>query len=222
MVKLGEQVNRICIPHLLGSGAWSLVILKHCLQSWGCLVYHEWQNSQPSVMRQASGLGVLIGNFRLGHLYMLEFDRMEVNEVAEWINMNPGFWTTNVTLPPLKYCLSKSWPVTLKQKKSGLPWWRSGKESTSQCRRRGVGPWVGKVFWRRKWQPTPVFLPGESHRQRSLVGYRPLSHKRVRHGLATKQQTHYLLEKIANLIWFFSEFQHRLIRRSLAFFFFSW
>ena len=34
-------------------------------------------------------------------------------------------------------------------------------------------PWVGKIPWRRAWQPTPVFLPEESHRQRSLVGYRP-------------------------------------------------
>ena len=34
-------------------------------------------------------------------------------------------------------------------------------------------PWVGKIPWRRAWQPTPVFLPGESHRQRSLVGYSP-------------------------------------------------
>ena len=31
--------------------------------------------------------------------------------------------------------------------------------------------WVGKIPWRRKWQPTPVFLPGESHGQRSLAGY---------------------------------------------------
>ena len=34
-------------------------------------------------------------------------------------------------------------------------------------------PWVGKIPWRRKWQPTPVFLPGESHGQRSLAGYSP-------------------------------------------------
>ena len=34
-------------------------------------------------------------------------------------------------------------------------------------------PWVGKILWRRVWQPTPVFLPGESHRQRSLGGYSP-------------------------------------------------
>jgi len=32
-------------------------------------------------------------------------------------------------------------------------------------------PWVGKIPWRREWQPTPVFLPGEFHGQRSLEGY---------------------------------------------------
>ena len=40
-----------------------------------------------------------------------------------------------------------------------------------QCRRHGFDPWVGKIPWRRKWQPTPIFLPGKSHGQRSLVGY---------------------------------------------------
>ena len=38
-------------------------------------------------------------------------------------------------------------------------------------------PWVGKILWRRKWQSTPVFLPGEFHGQRSLVGYSPWGHK---------------------------------------------
>ena len=40
-------------------------------------------------------------------------------------------------------------------------------------------PWVGKIPWRRKWQPTPVFLPGESHVQRSLAGYSPQGHKKL-------------------------------------------
>ena len=35
----------------------------------------------------------------------------------------------------------------------------------------GFDPWVGKIPWRGKWQPTPVFLPGEPHGQRNLVGY---------------------------------------------------
>ena len=71
---------------------------------------------------------------------------------------------------------------------SSLPWWLSGKESACQLRRCGFNPWVGKIPWRRKWQPTPVFLPGKSHGQGSLVGYSPQGHKRVRHDLVTKQQ----------------------------------
>ena len=42
---------------------------------------------------------------------------------------------------------------------------------TCQCRRPRFDSWVWKILWRRKWQPTPVFLPGEYHGQRSLVGY---------------------------------------------------
>ena len=38
-------------------------------------------------------------------------------------------------------------------------------------------PWVAKILWRRAWQPTPVFLPGEFHGQRSLVGYSPWGQK---------------------------------------------
>ena len=55
----------------------------------------------------------------------------------------------------------------------GLPRWSSSKEGACQCRRHRVDPWVGKIPWRRKWQPTPVFLPEKLHEQRSLVGYSP-------------------------------------------------
>jgi len=40
-------------------------------------------------------------------------------------------------------------------------------------RRRRFNLWVGKISWRRKWQPTPVLLPGKCHGQRSLMGYSP-------------------------------------------------
>ena len=56
----------------------------------------------------------------------------------------------------------------------------SGKEHICQFRRHmrcGFDPWVGKIPWRRTWQPIPVFLPGESHGQRSLVGYSPWGRK---------------------------------------------
>ena len=52
-----------------------------------------------------------------------------------------------------------------------------GKESG----RRMFDPWVGKIPWRRKWQPTPVFLSGEAHGQRILEGYSPMGHKAHTH-----------------------------------------
>ena len=43
--------------------------------------------------------------------------------------------------------------------------------SAGRCKRHGFDPWVGKIPWRRKWQSTPVFLPGESRGWGSLMGY---------------------------------------------------
>ena len=61
----------------------------------------------------------------------------------------------------------------------GFPGGASGKEPACQRRRfkrHGFDPWVGKIPWRRAWPFTPVFLPGESHGQKSLVGYSPEGH----------------------------------------------
>ena len=51
------------------------------------------------------------------------------------------------------------------------------KKISLQCGRLRFDPWVGKTPWRREWQPTPVFLSGKSHGQRSLVGYSPWGRK---------------------------------------------
>ena len=70
----------------------------------------------------------------------------------------------------------------------GRSWCFSGNEFTSQCRRPGFDTWVGKIPWRRKCQPTAIFLPGKSHGQRSLAGYSPWNRRGGGHDLATKQQ----------------------------------
>ena len=57
-----------------------------------------------------------------------------------------------------------------------------GEESACQRRKRkrcGFNLWVRKIPWRRAWQPTPVFLPGESHEQRSLADYSPWGRKEL-------------------------------------------
>ena len=60
-----------------------------------------------------------------------------------------------------------------------FPQWWSGEESTRKCRRwrrHGFDPWVRKISWGRKWQPTPIFL----HEQRNLVSYSPWGHKELK------------------------------------------
>ena len=62
--------------------------------------------------------------------------------------------------------------------------WLKVGESTCQCgrcKRHHFNPWVRKIPWRRKWQPVRVFLPGEFHGQRSLVGYSPRGRKELGH-----------------------------------------
>ena len=64
----------------------------------------------------------------------------------------------------------------------GFPRWRRGKEPACQwkrCRRLRFNPWVWRTPWRRTWQFTPVFLPGESHGQRSLASYSPQGHEEL-------------------------------------------
>ena len=61
--------------------------------------------------------------------------------------------------------------------KSGIPRWHSGKATDAGDA--GLIPGSGKIPWRRKWQPTPIFLPGESHGQRNLVDYSPQGRKEL-------------------------------------------
>ena len=93
-------------------------------------------------------------------------------------NTGPQHWAS---LWSHRVCLSLAvWPL------AGPPRWLSGKETACWCRRcRGhrFNPRVGKIPWRRGWQPTPVFLPGKSHGQRSLAGYSPRG-RRARYGWA--------------------------------------
>ena len=88
-----------------------------------------------------------------------------------------------------------------------LPWW------LLQCRRLVFDPRVSKIPWRRQWQCTPVFLPGKSHGQRSLVGYSPWGCKRDGHDWGTTQQQQHnihLKGMILCKIFFLTFFHHAL------------
>ena len=75
----------------------------------------------------------------------------------------------------------------------------SGKESSCQCRRCTFHPWVGKIPWSRKWQPTPVLLPGKFQGQRSLAGYSPWRRKEL--DTTWAQGDHFSLSAVSVLLF---------------------
>ena len=97
-----------------------------------------------------------------------------------WCPPGPFLQSSPQLCPAVLYIFSRDHFVP----PTPFPGGASGKESACQCRRHkryGFDPWVGKIPWRRAWQPTLVFLPGEPHGQKCLVGYSPWG-RRVGHG----------------------------------------
>ena len=93
-----------------------------------------------------------------------------------------GYWISSIKRNHFKCSLTNNWLIR------SIIWkhifhiecrWSSGKESICQYRKCAFDPWIGKIVCRRKWQPTPISLPGESHGQRSLEGYSPWGRKQV-------------------------------------------
>ena len=117
-----------------------------------------------------------------------------VSLVAQMVKHLPTMRETRVQSPAGEILWRRKWqptPVVLPGKSHGRnlvgysPWGRKESDTTErldftslhQCGRHELDPWVWKIPWRRKWLPTPVFLPGKSHGQRSLAGYSPCSCK---------------------------------------------
>ena len=96
----------------------------------------------------------------------------------------------------------------------GSPGGANGKEPAYQCRRHKkhrFNPWVRKIPWRRKWQPSPVFLPGKSHEQKSTVGYSSWGHKEsdmtehMKHPVYNKTVINLYLELDSRLVVYFQK-----------------
>ena len=96
---------------------------------------------------------------------MMEFSRQEYR--SEWPFSPPG----DLPDPGIEPRSPASQADSLPAEPPGSPCQR---RRNKRC---GLSLWVGKTPWRRAWKPTPVFLPGESHGQRSLVGYSPWGQK---------------------------------------------
>ena len=74
-------------------------------------------------------------------------------------------------------CFIRVWLFNFTSPSVRLPWCLRRKRICLQCKRPRSNPWVGKIPWRRKWQPTPGSLRGKFHERRALTGYSPWGHK---------------------------------------------
>ena len=121
---------------------------------------------------------------------MFYFTSFHMSQINSFIKHNNGKLTEKKNYSSSWHCLLV--PALSSQSPCYCPFSQCvglpclGEESTCQCRRCGFNLWVRKIPWRRKWQPTPVFLPGTSHRQRSLARYSPCGCKES--DTVTKQQ----------------------------------
>ena len=141
----------VCIP---GSNECRVPVAPHPQQHWVILI---WILAIP--------LGVLVVSHCCLNWHFLD----DIQCGVSFVRLSGLFWNHAV------YFLLLSVQSSL-----CFPGGATGEEPFCQCRRHkrlGFDPWVRKIPWRRASQPTPVFLPGGSHGQRSLVGYIPWGHK---------------------------------------------
>ena len=102
-----------------------------------------------------------------------------------------------------KWTDKTSWVWLLREEKSETTLWRSWWKPENKAQLSRDKYWNASLknsHWRRKWQPTPVFLPGISHGQRIVVGYSPWGCKRVKHNLAP-EHTHVDVYKFWIILW---------------------
>ena len=142
---------RVCIP---SRNEWKVPVAPHPQQH---LVMLVWILAIP--------LGVLVVSHCCLNWHFLD----DILCGVSFVRLSGLFWNHTV------YFLLLSVQSSL-----CFPGGATGEEPFCLCRRHkrlGFDPWVRKIPWRRASQPTPVFLPGESHGQRSLVGYSPWGRK---------------------------------------------
>ena len=156
------------------SGQWSLPTISSSVVPFSCLQSCPASGSFPMSWLFTSGGQSTGVSASASVVTVIDTKQLEIWEANYWcILKQHKNGTHTAPHPPDASVILQQW--------KGLPSWLSGKESHLPSRRGRFNPWVGKIPWRRKWQPIPVFSPGKSHRQSSLAGYSPWGHKRVEH-----------------------------------------
>ena len=139
------------------------LLIWHCIN---CLLSQAayWLNARRPLLISSA----ILSDFRMGW----KDARTGASEAVTELSI----WPLNVILISQPYFKEWKGNIGFLMTKKGFPGGTSGNKPVCQCRRHKTcrfDPWVRKIPWRRAWQPAPVFLPGESHGQRSVAGYRP-------------------------------------------------
>ena len=159
---------------------WSIVAV-HCCVSFCCnpLQYSCLENPRDRGTWWAAIYGVAQSRARLKRLSSSSSSIPLYTPVFEFPS-HLGYYRAPSRVPcAMQQVLLLSYLFYTQQHISRASWVVLVVKNCLQCRHKrcGFNTWAGKVPWRRAWQPTPVFLPGESHGQRSLMGYSPQSCK---------------------------------------------
>ena len=150
------KAERFLSPQFESSNIWPGFFDFYFLISGSGLVWSSYPQVQSAIL-----LLLLLNHF--SHVWLCDpIDGRPPGSSIHWI-----FQARVLMWVAIAFSDNQLWA----RDKVGLPRWLSDKEPACQCRRHGFDSWVWKIPWRRKWQPTPVFLPGTSYEQRSLVGY---------------------------------------------------
>ena len=152
-------------------------------KAWGIYIYKNYKKWASITKKDRRGLSISQAAGRRGRWKIWLSDtsdtqwweaqnqRGQVDAIIRWVTgleCRHGPWLQRVI-----EMIKRIW-CSYTQNKWGFPGGNSGKKkSTCQHRRCEFDPWVKKIPWRRKWQPTAVFLQEKSHGQRSLAGYSP-------------------------------------------------
>ena len=150
---------------------WSLSVMSNSSQPHGLQptrLHRPWDFPGKST---GVGCHCLLRRLRLVVVNSLHVKSQIAFQILHSREIQLLSWFSESKCPSIHLSLKTEWESARERPNSDATWLLAQMQRIClQCRRPRFKPWVGRIPWRREWQPTPIFLPGEIHGQRSLLG----------------------------------------------------